>query len=82
LAEAIDLETWRGSALPGERVTYHSGGYVARERTRSPEIERLASTAWELYMSGRVLLSQRKVSETVTDYIITACDARPVRRKN
>ena len=80
LTDAIDLQAWRRDAAIGATLTYHSGMLCA-DRLRSAEVDAVGNDAWNLYMKGSALLTQRKIAFGKYEYIITACDAKPVVEK-
>jgi hypothetical protein len=79
LAEAedvIDVQSWRHQATVGEALVYHTG-YLASDRLRSAEVDRVASDAWSLAERGRVCLTQRKIEDGRYDYLAVASALRP-----
>ena len=54
---------------------------ICADRLRDPRVQSIALDAWELYESGRVLLTQRRISSGVYEYLVTSSDRPRVRKK-
>jgi hypothetical protein len=77
-AQDFSLRAWRDGAQLGEHVCYHTGN-LARDRASaraSVATKRVLATAaeeaWHLYLSGRVRLIQKRLSESTFAYIAVA----------
>ncbi|WP_188311933.1 hypothetical protein [Salinarimonas soli] len=84
----MELCSWLGSALPGERLVYHRGHLAldcspttARlsEQERSA-LQRLARRALQLADKGLVCLLQQRHGPDDYSYILVACPKRSGRR--
>ena len=74
MGDVINIMNWRQSAANGNHTVYFTGNLAM---TR----QKVGDDAWNLYMKGRALLTQRKIAFGKYEYIITACDAKPVVEK-
>ena len=72
----VHLDSWRNSAAIGQSIVYHTG-FIANDRLRYADVDKVGNDAWSLASRGRVCLTQRKINIGKYDYIAVASALKP-----